>query len=163
MISFQGAVDQTRMLWSAFHTPSNSCSIISSGYTWHHVKLQGSAESETWSIENVHICTATLWWTHLVSPVIAESFRIGPAVTADTHLASWHTVDTTHPQLSSLGMFTLGSEMKEYAGGFSQIVTGYKVLYRHCGRKLAQLSICFCRRVPANSSNLSSFCLWTFL
>lgn len=36
-------------------------------------------------------------------------------------------VDKTYPQLSSLGTLTLGSEMKEYAGGFSQIVTGYKV------------------------------------
>ncbi len=78
------------VLWSAFHTPSSSCTIISSGRTWHLVKLQGSAESETWRIQNVHICTATLSWTHLVSPVIAESFRTSPAVSADTHLTSWH-------------------------------------------------------------------------
>lgn len=127
MISFQGAVDQTNVLWSAFHTPSSSCTIISSGRTWQLLKLQGSAESETWRIENVHICTATLSWTHLVSPVIAEPFRMSPAVRADTHLTSWHTVDRTYSQLPSLGTLTLGSEMKEYVGGFSQIVTGYKV------------------------------------
>lgn len=84
MISFQGAVDQTDVLWSAFHTPSSSCSIISSVRTWHLVKLQGSAESETWSIKKVHICTASLSWTHLVSPVNAEPFRMSPAVGADT-------------------------------------------------------------------------------
>jgi len=65
------------------------------------------------------MCTYLTDWTVLVSPVIAESLRIGPAVTADTHLTSWHTADTTHPQLSSPGTFTFGSEMKEYAGGFS--------------------------------------------
>lgn len=116
---------------------SDECALICISHTikfWLHNSLwvhltSCKTSGKCWvrNPEYKKICTHRMHWTHLVSPVIAESFRIGPAVTADTHLTSWHTVETTHPQLSSPGTFTFGTEMKEYAGGFSQIATGYKV------------------------------------
>lgn len=65
-------------------------------------------------IESVRICRSTLSSTRLASPAIVKSFRDGLAVTADVHLTSWHAVDTTHPQLSSPGTDSPGTEMKEY-------------------------------------------------
>lgn len=95
---------------------------VSSGCTWHLVKLQGSAESEICRIKNVHICTVTLMDS---SSVTCHCWVIQNEPSCQC--PSWHTVDVTYPQLSSLETLTLGSKMKEYAGCFSQIVTGYKV------------------------------------
>lgn len=64
-----------------------------------------------------------LIWCHL--SLLSHSERAQLSVLI--HTSRPDTVDTTYPQLPSLGTVTLGSEMKEYAGGFSQIVTGYKV------------------------------------